>query len=167
MHFGHFDLLLFARSYGRSPVSGFQQLRIDWQRPDAFAGCGVDCVADRRRGWRHAGFADPARGMVVFDKVDVGLRRDIDARDEIIGVIALLDAPVLDRDLAVERIADAHDRGTFQLCAHAIRVDDRAAIDRHIEQRYRNLTVIADSDMRDDRDIAQKAAMHRYAAALP
>jgi hypothetical protein len=40
----------------------FQQLRVDRQRPDALAGRGVDRIADRRRGWRHTGLADAARG---------------------------------------------------------------------------------------------------------
>ena len=97
----------------------------------------------------------------------MGLPCDVDARDKIIGVVALLDATFLDRDVAEEHIADAHDRSTFQLRAHAIRVDDRAAIDRHIETRYRDLAVIANGDMRDDSDIAQKAAMDGEAAALP
>src|SRR5205823_5324928 len=166
MHFGHFDLLLFARSSGRSPVSGFQQLRIDWQRPDAFAGCGVDRVADRGGCRRHARFADTARQMRVLDEIDVRLGRDIDARDEIIGVVALLDTAVFYGDLAVERIADAHDGSTFQLRPHPIGIDDRAAIDRHIESWYCDLAVIADGDMRDDGDVAQKTAVDGNPAAL-
>ena len=103
----------------------------------------------------------------VFGEIEVGLRRDVDARNQIIGVVALLDTPVFHRDVAVERIADAHDCGALQLRAHAIGIDDRAAIDRHIEPWYRDLAVIADGDMRDDGDIAQKAAMYGNAAALP
>ena len=97
----------------------------------------------------------------------MGLRRDVDARDQVIGIIALLDAAVFHGYVAVQRIADAHDRGTLQLRAHPIGVDDRAAIDRHIEPRYRDLAVIADGDMRDDGHIAQEAAMDGDAATLP
>ena len=104
--------------------------------------------------------------MIVFDEVDVGLRCDVDARYKVIGVVALLDAPVFHRDLAVERIADAHDRSTLQLRAHAIGVDDCAAIDRHVEPWYRDLAIIADADVRDDGDIAQKTAMDGNAAAF-
>src|SRR5215475_7976088 len=81
-------------------------------------------------------------------------------------VVALLDAAAFHCDLAVERIADAHDRSTFQLRAHAIRVDDRAAVDRHVEPWYRDLAVIADGDVCDDGHVAQKAAMDGNAAAL-
>src|SRR5215469_11297260 len=144
-----------------------QQLRIDRQCPDAFAGCGVDRVADRRCGRRHARFADTARQLRVFDQVDIGLRRNVDARHKVIGIVALLYASVVHRDLAVERIADTHDRSALQLRAHAIGIDDRAAIDRHIEPWYRDLTVIADGDMRHDRYVAQKAAMDGNAATLP
>jgi len=140
----------------RNLALGFQLLRIDRQRSDPFAGCWVDSVADRRRRRRHTRFADLARQMSVLDKIDVGLRRDVDARDEVIGVVALLDAPAFHCDLAIERIADAHDRGARQLRAHAVGVNDRAAIDRHIEPWYRDLAIIADSDMRDDSHIAQK-----------
>src|SRR6516225_4370257 len=105
--------------------------------------------------------------MRVFSEIDVGLRRDVDARDEVIGVVALLHAPIFHCDLAVERIADAHDRGALQLRAHAIGVDDEPTVDRHIEPWYRDLAIIADSDMRDDSHIAQKAAMDGNAAALP
>jgi hypothetical protein len=69
--------------------------------------------------------------------------------------------------VAVERIADGHDHGTLHLRAHAIGVDDRAAIDRQVEPRYRDLAVIADCDMHDGRHIGQKAAMHRDATTLP
>src|SRR6516162_438986 len=105
--------------------------------------------------------------MIVFDQIDVGLGYDVDARNEIVSVVALLDPPVFYGDAAVERIADAHDRRALQLCAHAIRIDDRAAIDRHVEPRDRDLPVIADGDMGDDRDITEKAAMHCDAVALP
>src|SRR5712671_6400720 len=160
------DVLLprFAAS-GRA--LNLQLLRIDRQCPDPFAGCGVDRIADGGRGRRHAWFADAARQMRVVDEMDVSLWRDVDARDEVIGVVALLDAPVFHSDLAIERIADAHDRGALQLRAHAIGVDDRAAVDRHVEPWYRHLAVIADGDMRDDSHIAQKAAMDGNAAALP
>jgi hypothetical protein len=43
--------------------------------------------------------------------MDVGVWRDVGARHEIIGEIALLDPPLLRRDLAVERVADTHDHG--------------------------------------------------------
>src|SRR6516165_1792271 len=105
--------------------------------------------------------------MIVFDEIDVGLGYDVDARNEIVSVVALLDPPLLHGDVSIKRIADAHDRRALQLRAHAIRIDDRAAIDRHVEPRYRDLPVIADGDMCDDRDITEKAAMHRDAAALP
>jgi hypothetical protein len=55
----------------------------------------------------------------------------------------------------------------FQFRAYTIGIDDRAAINRHVEARYRDLAVIADRDMRDDGHVAQKAAMDGNAAALP
>src|SRR3954454_12617728 len=47
----------------RGLALGLQQLRIDRQSANAFAGCCVDRVADRRCGRRHARFADTARQM--------------------------------------------------------------------------------------------------------
>jgi len=92
--------------------------------------------------------------MIVFNEIDVGVRRDVDTRDEIIGVVALLDPPFLYRNVAVQCIADAHDRGTLQLRAHTVWIDHGAAIDRHVEPWDRDLAVIADGDMRDDSHIA-------------
>src|SRR5438045_2158830 len=57
--------------------------------------------------------------------------------------------------------------GSLKLRSNAIVVDHCAAIDRHIEPRYRDLAVITDGEVRDHSHIAQKAAMDGNAAALP
>ena len=79
----------------------------------------------------------------------------------------MLDPALLRADVAVEGVADRHDRGAFHLRAHPVRIDHQAAIHRHIDAGDRHLAVIADHNLRDHRDISQEAAVHRDAAALP
>src|SRR4051794_8278072 len=52
---------------------GLQQLGIDRQCPDAFAGGGLDRVPDHRCGRRRAGFADPAQS--AFTRISTLLTR--------------------------------------------------------------------------------------------
>src|ERR1700704_4662978 len=107
--------------------------RVDRQRADALSSRGIDRVADRRRDRRYPGLAHaPGRG-VALDNVDVGRGRDVGGRDQVIAEIALLDLPRLYRDVTVERVADAHDGGSLELGAYPIRIDDKTAIDRHVD----------------------------------
>src|SRR5262249_38518380 len=126
-----------------------------------------DRVADRRRGRRHARLAYAARRRVALDEVDMGLRRDVGARNLVVAEIALLDTSPLEADAAVEGVADRHDNGALELGAHAVRIDDQTAIDGDIDPGYRDRPVVADGHLGNHRDVAQEAAMDRDPTSVP
>src|SRR4051794_21214237 len=128
----------------RRHTSSFQEIRIDRQGPDALAGRREDGVADGGRDRRDAWFADPGGRRAAFDDVDVRLRRDVGARDQVVGEVALLDPALLGGHAAVERVADGHDRRALELRAHTVGVDDQSAIEGKVDPRDRDLSVIAD-----------------------
>src|SRR5262249_39693621 len=129
--------------------------------------CGKDCIADRRRDRRDAGLAHPARWRTALDDVDMSFGGDVGTSDQVVAKITLLDAPLLDADVAVERIADAHDHGALELRAHAIWIDDEAAIDPDIHSWNGELPVGANGDLHDRRRVAEETAVDSNAASMP
>src|SRR5688572_16050523 len=117
-------------------TDGLRQLVADRQCADALAGGVEDGVGEGRRDRRHAGFADAAERQAVVagrHEVDVDLlRRGVDARDLEAVEVGLLRAPVLERDLAQGREADAHHHRALHLRTDAVWVDLRPAIDRDV-----------------------------------
>src|SRR2546421_8125717 len=72
-------------------LGDLQLCRIDGQRADSLPRRAMDRVANRRCNRRHPRLSDATRRCATFDYVNVGLRRDVDARQEIIVEIALFD----------------------------------------------------------------------------
>jgi len=65
-------------------------------------------------------------------------RRFVDAQDLEAVEIVLLDAPVLEADLAIARKAQPHHRGAFDLRVDPFGVGRKAAIDRDIDARHQD-----------------------------
>src|SRR5216683_724565 len=173
-----------ARALARAPVrprlgrvgkparrfSSGGQLVADRQPPDALAGRRKDRVAEGRREGRQPRLADAARRHIdpIGDDPDMGDRRRLfDAKDLVPVEIVLLDAPVLEADLAVARQAQPHDRSTFDLRIDPLRVGGEAAIDRGVDARHGQLSLVVHRDLDDSRDVAQEAAMHGDPLAVP
>ena len=76
------------------------------------------------------------------------------------------DAPVLEADLAILGEAEPHHRRAFDLRADALGVGGKAAIDRSIDARHREVAFLVDRDLDDGRDIAEEAAVHGDAQAV-
>src|SRR5271166_5193005 len=114
-----------------------QELRLrreligDRQAADALAGRREDRIAQgRREGWQSR-LADAARRHVdaVGDDPDMrDRRRLVDAQDLEAVEVVLLDAAVLEADLAVFREAQSHHRRTFDLRVDALGVGGETAI---------------------------------------
>src|SRR5262245_53756492 len=70
-----------------------------------------------------------------------GIWRNFGPSDEVVAKVALLDPALLDRNVAVERVADAHDDGALELGTNPIRINDQIAIERYIDTGDRDLAV--------------------------
>jgi hypothetical protein len=62
-----------------------------------------------------------------------------DAGDQIVAEFALLDPALLDGEVAVKRVADAHDDDALELRSDAIRVHGEAATERCVDPRNCNV----------------------------
>ena len=62
-----------------------------------------------------AGLADAAGRLAALDEMDLDRRRLVDAQHAIVVEVALLDAAVLERDLALQRGGEAEDDAAFDL----------------------------------------------------
>src|SRR4029077_21273965 len=98
-----------ASSVMRASRPLLQRGGVDRQLSHALGGCGEDRVGDGRNDGGGPGLAHAAGLLGAADDVDIDRRRLVHAQD-LVGIeIALLDAAVLERDLAVERRRDAED----------------------------------------------------------
>ena len=138
------------------------ELLPDGQLPDALAGCGKDRIAQRRHDRRQARLAHAAQrpAVVARDQMHVDLaRRRRHAQHFILVKVGLLCATGAEGDGAREGSAHSHDAGAFELCAHAVRIDDRTAVDRHIDARNAQLALGINGHFHDRGDVAGEAVV--------
>ena len=103
---------------------------VDRQPPQRDAGRGIDRVAQRRRSRGDAGLADAAGRLAALDDVNLDLRRLVDAQHAVVVEVGLLDAALVDGDLAIERGGQAEDQPALELRHDGIGIDGDAGIDR-------------------------------------
>ena len=115
---------------------------VDRQLSQALAGCGKYCVGDCGSDGRSPGLAHSARRLGALDDVNLDGGRLIHAQDLIAIEVGLLDAAVLERDLAIERSRDAENNRALDLRLDGIGIDDGAAIDRADDAPDTNRTVL-------------------------
>src|SRR6516162_5929707 len=70
----------------------------DWERAQAFAGCGKDCVDERRRYRGDSRLADPAHLVTALDNRDLDHRHLADLQHRVVVEVGLLHAALLERD---------------------------------------------------------------------
>ena len=83
--------------------SGLKEASVDRQSADAFAGDGEDRIRYR---WRDDGarrFAESTRSLRALDDMRLDDRSFVDSHRPVVIEIALLNAPALQRDSAVQR----------------------------------------------------------------
>src|SRR5580693_1873174 len=161
-----------TRAKKASPGCRFSgsQLIADRQATDALASGGEDGVAQRRcEGWKPR-LADPARRHVDARGDDVHIsdrRRFVDAKHAITVVVALLDAALLEGDLAIERETHSHHRSAFDLRANPLGIGGEAAIDRGVDPRHDQMALIVHHRLDDGCDIGEEAAMDGDTETMP
>jgi hypothetical protein len=85
---------------GQCCLPRFELGAVDRQLPNSLARRGEDRVGDRRYYRRRTRLTDAPRRLRALDQMDVDQRRLVNAQHPIVIEIALLDAAVLNRDLA-------------------------------------------------------------------
>src|SRR5262245_48287045 len=78
----------------------FKLSAVDWELPNPLAGCREDRVRDRGYHSRRTRLTDASRSLRALDQMNVDRGHLVDAQQLIVIEIALLDAAVLNRDLA-------------------------------------------------------------------
>ena len=111
-----------------------------------------------------AGLADAAGRLAALDDVNVDLRRLIDAQHAVVVEVGLLDAPLVDGDLAVERGGQAEDQPAFELRHDGIGIDGDAGIDRGGDAAQMHLALFVDFGFHHGRDEAAERRLHADAA---
>ena len=104
-----------------------------------------------------AGTSMPFSTMWVFVTVGDLLVPD----NRVVVEVALLDTPVLKRDLAVFGEREPHHGCAFDLRSDALRIDVKAAVDRGVDARHREVALVVDGDLDHGGNIADEAAMRR------
>src|SRR2546422_59400 len=136
----------------------------DRQLADALAGGREDRVRhggrDRRRAW----FADPTGGFLARHDVHLDLRHFAHAQHPVVVEVRLLDAAVLERDLAVEGRGKAVHDGALNLAPDDIGVYRHAAVHRGDHAVHLRRAVRAHRDLRDLRAPAAEGKHYGDAA---
>src|SRR5262245_3876375 len=139
----------------------------DRQLANPPAGRREDRISQRRHDARSARLADSAWRLQVLYQVDLDPRRLVDAQHPVIAEVRLLDAAVLDGDLAVERGRQAEHDPALHLRANRVGVDLDAAIDRAPHVGRVDGTILVDADLDHLRHEAAEAGAKRDASRLP
>ena len=153
------DSLRFNRSYG------FQAVRLDRQLAQPHARRRIDSVEHGGRQRRRAGLADAAGLLAALDDLDLDRRSLVDAQHAVVVEVRLLDAAVLERDLAPQRRGDAEDDAALHLRHDGIGIDGDAGVDDADDAVDVHLADVGDRDLGDLRHVASERVVHAYAAA--
>ncbi len=113
------------------------------------------------------GFADAAHGCAALHQKDLDPRHRLHAQDRVVVEVALLDAPVLERDPTVEGGREPEDDAGFHLRADGVRVDDGAAVDGAHHAMDGDLARRRHRDFRHLRDEAAEGFVHGDAHRVP
>ena len=137
---------------------------VDRQPPQGDAGRGIDRVAQRGRPAVHAGLADAAGRLAALDDMNLDLRRLVDAQHAVVMEVGLLDASLVDGDLAVERGGQAEDQPAFELRHDRVGIDGDAGIDRRGDAAQLHFALFVDFGFHHGRDEAAERRLHADAA---
>src|SRR5262245_56217838 len=139
-----FSLRTIEHQTGQCCLPRFELGDVDRQLPKSLARRCEDRVGDRRYYRRRTRLTDAPWSLRALDQMDIDQRRLVDAQHPIVVEIALLDAAVLNRDLAEQGGRDPKNYPALHLRLHRVRVDDRPAIDGADYALYADVTLFRD-----------------------
>src|SRR5882757_6962071 len=165
--FGHrrISLGLAINHFEDEALNRFQLRGIDRKLPQALAG---ECKNRVNYGWgdrRGARFTDAAWLLVRIDHVHFDRWSLIDAQDFIVVEIALLDAAILEGDLAVQGRGQPKDNTPFHLRLDGVGIDHLPAIQRADDAFDADPAILADRDLGYLRDVTAEAEHDGHPAA--
>src|SRR5215469_8335277 len=133
------------------------QLIGDRQLANPFARRCEDRIGE---GWHHARgsrLADPAWRLRILHEHDVYSGHLVDSQHPVVAKVGLLDAAVLDGDLAVEGGRQTEDDSALHLGANGVWIDLHTAVDRAPDVGRIYGAILVDADLDDLRDEAAEA----------
>src|SRR4051812_1231709 len=101
----------------------------DRQLADALAAGREDRISERGHHTRGARLADAAGRVRILYQVHVDARRLVYAQHAVVAEVRLLDAPVLDGDLAMQRGRQTENDAALHLRSNGVGIDLNPAID--------------------------------------
>ena len=138
---------------------------VDRQPPQGDAGRGIDRIAKCGRPGGRAGLADAAGRLAALDDMNLDLRRLVDAQHAVVVEVGLLDPPLVDGDLAIERRGQAEDQPAFELRHDGVGIDGNAGIDRAGDAAQLHLAVFVDFRLHHGRNETAERRLHADAAS--
>ena len=115
-------------------------------------GCGVDRVSQRWDRGRRAGFTDTAGRLATPDEMHIDGRDLMDSQHPVVVEVRLLNPPLVERDLSMNRGGETEYQAALKLGNDGIGIDRQPAVDdgRDASQTY--LTHIIDLALDNGRD---------------
>src|SRR5262245_12890039 len=137
----------------------------DRQLANPFArGC-KDRIGQRGHHARRPWLADPAWRFQTLHEYDVDSRHLVDAQHPVVAEVGLLDAAVLDGDLAVKGGRQAEDDAALHLRANNVGIHLDSTVDGAPGLGWIHGAILVDNDLHDLRDKAAETDAERDAAA--
>src|SRR5580658_7044756 len=145
-------------------LSPGKQTPIDRQLPQADAGRCKERVGERRCCRDRARFADPAGCLLAADQMHLDGRGLVNAHDSIIIEITLLNATLVDCDLAIQSCAESEDEAALYLCRNRIGIDGDPTVHGADHASHLDLAIEINFGLGDRREIAAEHILYRDAA---
>src|SRR4029453_209796 len=146
-------------------LRGLLQLTGDRQLANSFARRREDRIGQRRHHARGPRLADPAWRLQILQRRAVVLGDFFETQHPVVTEVRLLDAAVLDCDLAVKGGGEAEDDAAFHLRANDVGIDLDSAVDGAPDLGRIHGPILGDADLHDLRDKAAETESEREAAA--
>src|SRR5215831_8992715 len=140
--------LAFSRLRDRLQLIGDRQLA------NPFACRCEDRIGQRWHHTRGPRLADPAWRLRILHEHDVYSGHLVDAQHPVVAKVGLLDAAVLDCDLAVERGRQTEDDAALHLRANRVWINLHTAVDGAPDVDRIHGAILVDADLDDLRDEA-------------
>src|SRR6202049_472178 len=125
----------------------------------------INCIAQRRRNWRHRRFANSSRSLGARNRIHLDCRSFFHPQRSVVVEVALYDAALIDRDLRSQRVAQCIHDSTLNLLFHDAWVYHLSAVDHGDDAMYSRL-VLLHSDLDHLRHVRRKAAETSDAAVV-
>src|SRR5580700_1967135 len=147
-----------AASRGRPRSQG---MAINRQFPQAHPGCCEQRVGQCGRRRSGPGLTNTPGSLDAWNQMNFNFRRFIDAHHPIIIEVALLNASLGERDLAMKRCSEPKDDASLKLRDNRVWIHHDSAVDRADATPHIDLAMLVNLDFSDRGEIGTKGILNR------